>query len=1090
MRQNGRCLQLVWGLLCILPLLQTFTFAQITSATLTGIVSDSAGATIPGAQLRVQNTETGLTLSAETNSQGFYTIRELPPGSYSVAVDKAGFNRNVTTGVVLTVGQSATLNLSLQVGDAKETVTVVANAELINTTTAELGAVVTGNAISQLPLNGRDPSSLVFLTAGVTNLSQAGGLGNSGGTAAGFATETGASSSGGRKGTTSYLLDGAPNMDTFQGISAPFPNSDATQEFRVVSNNFDARYGNAAGAVVSIQTKTGDNSLHGGLFEFIRNNDLNAANYFSHKVDPLKRNQFGGYVGGPVLKNKLFFFGNYQATRAVQAATANVTYTPTQSMLKGDFSAVPVTLKAPFATVGGKPNQIDPKLFSPGAYLFATTALPLGQDPTTGKLTYTGPSTRTSYDEGTARLDYTINDKQRIFLRSFTDVMNSPSSALAGNALATQSSGIDKDYNEAFGHTWIISDSAVNNFTVFWSELYAGGGASPKDINGKDVCLSRYINIVDPACSIEGMNVSSGFFVNYFAVSGGTIRTTSGFSESFTKTKGNHVMTAGATLLKQFASENDLAYPAEPVVGFSNAWTGFGLADFLLGDVNTFLQGAGEISSVKGWQAGMFVQDVYRVRPNLTLTAGVRWDPNTPPASTGGRGAAFHPGQQSQRFPNAPLGMVFSGDNGVDDALMPTTYDYILPRLGVAWQPSFLKNTSVRGGFGLFVSPLSYSQYNHVADLAPYSPTFTLYANANTNQRISFDDPWASFAANGGKSPFPPFASLSYKPPTNSAFTLPVSLGSVFSNNFHLATTQSWNLSVEHQVKENIVLRAAYVGSEAYHLALNIDQNPGIKSVRSMYPSFGNILSVSTVGTGSYQSLQAGVEKRFSHGFQAQSNFTWSKNIDTASAGNPTYGYPLPNPFSLKYNRGISDLNNPFISVTNFVYTSPSLRGRNYLLKQALGSWEVSGIYTLQAGSPFGISGGSGNNNSGALQYGDRGDVVAGVPFNVKQGSRQHWLSAYMNHAAFTSNAPGTFGTSSRNMFRGPRVNTADATIAKDWRIVERYDLQFRWEMFNAFNHTSFGNPATDPTSSTFGQITGVGAIAPRLMQGALKLQF
>lgn len=1066
------------------------TRAQVTNATLTGVVSDSANAAIPAAQLVIQNVQTGLKVSATTNDQGVYATRDLPPGSYSVTVDKEGFRQSVTNGVTLTVGQMATLNISLQVGNVNQTVTVAGNAELINTTSAELGSVVNERAISQLPLNGRDPSSLVFLTAGVTNLAQASGLGFSGGTANGFPTETAASSTGGRHGSTYYLLDGAPNMDTYQGNAAPFPNADATQEFRVISNNFDARYWNASGAVVSIQTKSGDNHFHGGAFEFIRNNDLNAANYFSHTVDPLKRNQFGAFVGGPILRDRLFFFVNYQATRSFSTATANVAYTPTQAMLNGDFSAVPITLNAPFETVDGKPNQIDPSQFSPGALQMAKTALPLGQVASTGQLNYIGPATRLNYDEGTARLDYTINSRNRVFLRSFTNVMNGPAQNVKGNMLAALSSSIGKDYNEAFGHTWIIGPTAVNNLTLFWSEMFAGGSDAPQDINGQSVCLSRYINVQEPFCSIEGLNVTGGFFVNYYGIGGGTIRTTRGLSEAFTKVHGNQTLTVGGTVLQQYASENALAYPALPVVGFSNAWTGFGLADFLLGDVNTFLQGAGEISSVKGWQPGVFVQDVYRFKPNVTLTAGVRWDPNLPPASTGGRGAAFRPGEQSQRFPNAPLGEVFPGDPGVDDGLMPSTYRYVQPRVGLAWQPEFVSNLSVRAGFGMFVSPIAYSQYNHVADIAPFSPTFTLYANAATNQRISFDDPWATFAATGGTSPFPPFASLNYKPPTNSTFALPVSLGSVFDNNFRLPMTQSWNLSVEKQISANYVIRAAYVGSQSYHLPLNLDENPGVNNVRTTYPNFGNILEVATAGTASYHALQLGFEKRLSHGIQFQSNYTWSKNIDTASAGNPTYGYPLPNPYNIYFNRGISDLNNPYIWVSNFVYTSPSLHGSHKLLEETLGSWEVSSIYTIQGGPAFGIAGGDGNNNSGALEYGDRGNLVPGVPWEVHQGSRQHWLTAYMNKAAFTVNPAGTFGDTGRNFLRGPRVNSADAALAKNWQLERSLRLQFRWEMFNAFNHTSFGTPSDDPSTTTFGNITSVGAIPPRVMQGALKLIF
>ena len=337
----------------------TAASAQITNARLSGTVRDSSGAQIPGATLTITNLGTNQVRTLQSDARGEFADPSLAPGRYSVTVERTGFEKSVQTGVVLTVSQVATLNITLNPGSVSETVHVDAGAELINTTTAEISTVVDEHAISQLPLNGRDPSSLVFLSPGITNILDTGGGVLQGGFS--FPTETGGSANGGRQGSTYYLLDGVPNMDTYLLLAAPFPNADATQEFRVISNNFDARYGFSPGAVVTIQTKSGTNDFHGGVFEFLRNDKLNASNYFTGAVDSLKRNQFGGFLGGPVLRNKLFFFVNYQGTRSSSAAATNVTYTPTAAMLNGDFSAVPQTISAP----GFVNNRIDPSLFSP-----------------------------------------------------------------------------------------------------------------------------------------------------------------------------------------------------------------------------------------------------------------------------------------------------------------------------------------------------------------------------------------------------------------------------------------------------------------------------------------------------------------------------------------------------------------------------------------------------------------------------------------------------------------------------------------------------------------------------------------------------
>ena len=1112
-------------------------FGQGTSASLTGQVVDNSGSVVPGATVTATNTDTGLAQTATTNGEGIYLIAPLPPGHYKLTVEARGFERYVQTGVELSVNVNSTQNVALKTGSVQETVTVFENAELINTTTPELGTTVNEAAITQLPLNGRDPSSLVLLAPGTVGVVGQGGSGFGGqpGVQAGFSfpTETGASANGGRQGSTEYLLDGIPNMDNYMGITAPFPNADATQEFRVITNNFSALYGFAPGAVVSIETKSGGNSFHGGAFEFLRNKDLNASNgWFSNTEakDPLRRNQFGGYVGGPIKKDKLFFFINYQGTRADSAASNNFTATPTAAMLSGDFSAIPFNLctgvnnstppaGCPFATVGGKANQVNPALFNQAAVTITTTGLPVGGDAqnTPGGVFYPGAAVIQSYNEGTGRIDFNISPNQRLSLRSFVNDLIQPSEDIPGNILSVLNPSPWSEvfgermefYSEALSHTWTISPTAVNTVSVFWTQMSAHNAAAVKDSSGQNVCWSRYINVneLPGQCYMEGFTVGGGGagFNGGWTEPSQEVRKTYGVYDNFTKTFGKHVVSVGMNLQHQYAAEGT-QFPTTPILSFNGQYTGNGLADWLLGYLQSYEQGAGEIAVVRGWQPGFYGQDQFRIRPNLTITAGLRWDPNTTPAVAGGRGAAFVPGQQSTLFPNSPLGLVFPGDKGIGQGLMPNTYKaYFEPRLGVAWQPEFLPNTSIRAAFGSFTAPLMYSMYNHTADISPFSPTFTLLGGTGTP--LSLNDPWSQNTGTNFVSPFPPFAP--FKPPSDAAFATPFNIPAVFAQNFKLGVTESWNLSIEHQFGRNLVVRGAYVGSESYHQADVIDQNPGIcgtvlttptgqqcsngggNASRITFPNFFQILQENSNGTANYQAVQLGVEQHLNHGLQFQSNFTWSKTIDTISSGNVSFGPPLlPNPFDLRYNRGISALNVPFVWVSNLIYTSPALNDKNQLIRQVLGSWELSGIVTLQSGFPFTINGGNGSNNSDAQQGGDRGDIVPGQAFDVRQGGQANWLAHYFNAAAFAPNAVGTFGDSGKNMFQGPPIKTIDAGIAKNWTMFERYHLQFRWEMFNALNHPNFGNPDSNATDgNSFGQITSL-QLPMRVMQAGLKFTF
>jgi len=1060
----------------------------MSSAEMAGTVEDGKGAVIPGATMLIVSQDTGATRLIKSNGSGEFVAPALEPGHYRVTITARGFETFTAKDITLHVGAKVNFNFALRIGDVTETVTVTTSGELINATSAEISSVVNEHAITELPLNGRDPSTLVLLSPGTANvLNTGGGLFQS---IYSLPNETGASANGGRQGSTYYLLDGAPNMDTSLDLAMPFPNADATQEFRVVTNNFDAQYGSSPGAVVSIQTRSGSNNFHGGLFEFIRNNDLNAANYFTHAVDTLKRNQFGGELGGPILKNKLFFFYNYQGTHSVSNGASNSVYTPTAAMLKGDFSAVPQALGPPFASAGGKPNQVNPAILSKAAVTIAETGLPLGQNPASGQVNYASGITINQFNESTARVDYDLSSNRRFSLRTFENFFNQPPSDTNGNMLSVVLDQPMDFYNEALNHAWMINQSTFNVFSVFWTQFDGRGYAAVNDSNGQPMCLSRYIKVNEPRgqCYMEGLNVTNGFTVPY-AEPSQKLRTTVGVIESITSTVGRHTLSAGVDVFHHYVQVTS-QYPSEPIISFSGNYTGFGLADFLLGDVSNFTQGTILIQGENAWQIGPFIQDQFRLHPNLIITAGLRWDPDLAPPVLAGQGAAFHPGQQSRVFPNAPAGLVYPGDAGVNASLRPSGYTYFDPRIGVAWQPGWLHNTSLRAAFGLFQAPFLFSEYAHTPEVAPFDPVYTFPGSPGSP--VSFQDPYANYAGTNYTSPFPPFPLLN-KPPANSAVPVPVTVSAIFSNNFKLGITQTWNASIEHQIKSNLALHLAYVGSETYQQEEAIDQNPGIYAnggKRTTYPSFGGILTDFSNGTAPYNSLQVGIDQHLAYGLQLQSYFTWSKAIDLAAHADISIGFPeLGDPFDLRWNRGISAMNVPLNSITNFIYMTPSLDGSGSLVKSFLGSWQVSGIVTFQSGSPFSITGGSGN-NSGALQNGDRADFVPGQPLNVHRGSKTQWLKQYFNPLAFTANAPGTFGNTGKNILTGPAVATADLGIAKNWMLGGNVKLQFRWEAFNAFNHASFSTPVNSPTASNLGQITSISAIKPRVMQGSLKVTF
>lgn len=1062
--------------------------AQGGRANVNGTVTDPTGAVVPGAQVSARNLETGQVSTVTTTSEGSYALPFLPIGRYDISVTHPGFSTETRTGITLSADQSASVNFALKTGQVSTAVEVKAEAVELETTSGAISQVVDQKSIVELPLDGRNPAELVYVAPGAVNgatSTNAIGLPGSGSGFPNQGQETAASVNGSRMGGVYYMLDGVTHMDNYFQNANPFPNPDATQEFRVITNNFDAQYGYTSGAVVSIATRSGTNQWHGVGFEFLRNNVLNATDFFTHIADPLKRNQFGGSVGGPIKHDKLFVFGNYQATIEHIAIASSSDFVPNNNMLNGDFSQIPLQLHDPQG-VPYPNNQIPVSSFSPIS-LKLEQGLPKTSDPN-GNVVLTGRNQINNGQEFTVRSDYYFTDKQHISVRYFWDDFNRPAFNGNGNYLNSDRSALARSNNGDFDYTWSIRPNLVNDFRLGYNRINStttpglvqpdGKPLSPEALGANIPQLDQTISLL----AIGGTWISQTPVVQQ--------RHNWIINDTLSLNTGRHSITAGVNVMTQYSLE-EASWGADPQMFFSGNVTGNAFADFLLGDMNNFSQSGGEYNRLHGIQFATFAQDSIKLKPNLTVNLGVRWEPQSAPKYTQNKLPFFSPGQQSTRFPNAPAGLVYAGDSGVPDGGWNTDWTSIQPRISIAWQPSALPNTSIRAAFGIMSLPYDYSTYNHMGTTAPFSPGYSINYNQVGSCVLNIADPYACYAPTGYKSPFPPFSGPNFNPPSSVGFVIPVSIGAAFTPGFKMPRDQTWNFSIEHTINDYL-FRVAYIGYQMYHLPVQEQLSPALFSTggaTTLLPNFSNVQGYVSWNTQSYNALQLSAEKHFSRGFQFISNFGWSKNLDSSSVATAANVGPVGNPYDLRWNRGLSDLSVPLIWNNTVVYQSPALRGLGRVGSFLLGNWQVSAIWVLHSGLPFSINGPNGGNNSEANIGGDRADSVSGASLNQHQGSKSQWLSQYFNTAAFTANAPGTFGSSPKNLLTGPGFNNLDLGFSKNFPFRERYRLQFRWEMFNAMNRTWFSIPDNSLGDGAFGRITSDNN-SPRLMQAALKLYF
>jgi hypothetical protein len=1073
---RGRLARTAFSILIILGLLvpSTLLAQLVPTATLTGAVTDSTGAVIPSATVQIINTATGVAQGTTSDAQGRFLFSFLQVGAYQLNVSAKGFNKYQQTGITLNVNAPATVNVRLAVQSATTEVVVNSNAEMIDAESSTLHQIVGQQYLENLPLNGRNAATLVTMAPGVVT-----SPGEYNDTYANSGNEVAYSVNGTYGDQVSYNLDGAPHEDLISNLNATFPNPDALAEFSVQTNNFDARFGGVGGAVVNIVTKSGTNKIHGAAFEYIRNGDLNAINYFATTQDLLKRNQFGGVVGGPILKDKLFYFASFQGTTINNVTEGSLAIVPTAAERQGVFTT---TIKNPATGQPFANNTISPSLFNP------LSAAMLADIPTTtatnGDLRYSRPSVTRNY-EGLAKLDYTLGRNQimgSLFFVNYTSLGWNGGGTLLNyglNQVQTTSEGKVSD-------TLTISPHLVNSFVADMLVLNSNQTtAAPFSIYdfGSTGIAEPAAKYLETGISVTGF---SGWGTGTSSPPGKWYQEAIDTSDLLNYVHGKSSLFVGAEYDPYLRFDSDTGYEEEPLYSFNGYASGNALADFLLGYVNTFTQTAGKAKYTRGHQFAAFGQEEWRITSKLNLNLGLRWEPFFPYTDPDkGQIGGYIAGAQSTRFPLAPPGMLFAGDSGFPSGGMYDNLGNFSPRLGAAYSLRAGSHpTELRGGIGMFYIQPFMVLWNNFVQNAPFSPSAVL-------DGVNFSNPYVSA---GQQDPFPPFAPVN--PTAATKFVTPITY-QFFNPHWHLGYVQAMNVTIEQQLAGNLLLRASYVGDRGVNLQDNNEQNPAIygpgatvantNNRRPLYPNFASMIEMNNAGFSHYNALQMTLEKRMSKGISFVANYTHAKMTDNQST-DVQLTLTNPDPFNPSFNNGLANEDVPNAFFFSGVAELPTLKSAPRFVRAIAGGWGLSGILTWANGEPFTILSGQDNSRSGVGL--DRADLVPGVgPYPSTPRSRTQEIAEYFNTAAFVVNALGTFGDSPRNPIRNPKYFDVDAGLQRTFPLTEKIRFKFRVEEFNATNHVNFSQPGNNVSApTTFGIITAAGD--PRILQLVGRLEF
>src|SRR6266446_98347 len=1101
--------------LAVAVFVSTQLLAQ-TSAGVNGVVLDSSGGLIADASVSVTNLDTGAKRETTSNESGVYQFPLLQPGRYTIAARKQGFKQVTRDGVALELNQVAKIDFTMEAGAINETIEVKASAPLLESNTSSLGQVIETKAVSDLPLNGRNFAQLAILGPGVVGVGYAAsGTIGSGSRPDDMRPGTELFSNGNREQSNNFMLDGVDNNFRRNGLITLRPSVEAVREFKIQTNLFQAEQGRNPGATVNVITKSGSNAFHGSAYEFFRNTQLDAKNFFAKAGSPkaqYQQNQFGGSLGGPIRHDKLFFFADYEGYRKRQGTFASVNTVPTVPMRDGDFSAVrpifnPFTVRTAAGTASGYtrdpfPNSTIPKnLFDPVTGR-VVQAYPLPENSSLTSNQITNPVQGQFWDQGDIRVDYTLDQNTTVFGRfSQQNTLTLPPSTFGLRTIPGLSVPVGLGNSTTYaGTNTLVAHHAVIAATHVFSPTFIGDarfGYGRFNLHALKDGAEPGANLGD---KLGVKNANQGPFSyglpifspsSYTGIGGPaalpTIRLENTFNPniSFTTIRGAHTLRFGTNIVRRQiidfqTNQGDGLFSFDPTFTSdpnNTGKTGDSMASFLLGTPSGISQDTLLVwPGIRTMEIGSYVQDDWKVNARLTLNLGLRYEYTPPPVEAHDQWATL----------NLVTGkLLIAGVNSDRRVGVQNDGNNWAPRFGFAYQ--LRPHTVVRGGFGIFYNTQGNgSALFRLHRQLPFGPSYS----ATVDQ----------FSANPTRvqDGLPPI-------PRVDASTLignPSGNFNVVPPNYKTGYAQQGNFGIEQEIpKLNFVLKAAYVTNLARQVDANFnintpDPGPGTpqsrRPLRNILPNVVNATYGDTSGKANYHSLQVTAERRFTKGLSWLGSYTYSHSIDNV----PTQqggGQEGPVPQDIRYrflDRGSSSFDIRHRTTQSFIYDLPFGKDRHFAIANPLGNaifggWQVNGILTLQGGLPFTPTLATSVSNSG----GSRPDRLATGELSNPTIAR--WFDTSFNApgAAWATPRQYTYGNGGRNILRGPHRTHLDCSIFKEVPVAERYRVQFRGEFFNAFNHPQFDLPNPTIGSAAAGVISSIVG-PPRDIQLSLRLMF
>ena len=1105
----------------IVMMAASFVLAQAgATGQITGVVRDESGGVLPGVDVTATQTDTGFKRTAISDSNGLYTLPALPTGPYRIDAMLSGFKAFQRAGVTLQVNGNPSIPITLSLGALSETVSVTGAAPLVETRNMGVGQVMDNERINQLPLNGRNTAELVqYAPAAVPAPAMNANARAFNGTQGGLAFSV----AGSQPNAVGYLLDGAPHNNPYNNLNLPLPFPDALQEFKVETSALTAQNGVHAGAAVNAVSKSGTNQTHGNVFEYARDHRFNATNPFNavkngkRQDDGLNRNQYGGTIGGPIIHDRLFYFGAYQGTRTRQTPSSSFAFVPTAAMMQGDFTAFAsaacnagraLALRAPFVN-----NQVSPSQFSPAARAI-TAKLPTTDDPC-GRVQY---STPTKIDESQAlgKVDFQLNTNQSLFGRYIaTTLVQPPPYDVSKNLLTTATGGTDNlAQSLTAGHNWVLSAKALNSFRFAFNRTAINRTNSdffgPQDVG---------INIYSYLPKYTTLSVTNGFSIGPGTQAAAVFYTNSyHFTDDVTKVSGPHEMAMGASLVR-WNTVNVANVRSAGNLTLDGSAVGAGLADFLLGRLTQLQQSAPNTLYAKETYLGLYGQDTWRASSRLTVNYGARWEPYFPQQLFNNQVynfdlTRFQQGVKSKVYVNAPAGVYYPGDEGFPgQSGFHKSWTNIGPRVGMSWDPTGTGRTSVRASYGRGFDFVSGGFYINEANAPPWG------------SEIRIQSP-----PGGLDNPFVGSGVTNFFPTQQASSTVPFSLfGSYISTQFNMKNPVSdlWNAVVERQIGSNWAASAGYIGSHTSHVwetqPLN-NGDPTVTSVvidgvvnncgdaslstfqscmnrilnnrRPLYMAnpavgqyYGPVDQFVTDGWQRYNGLLLSLTRRSARGVAMNANYTLS-HCYGAPAGNggtnsPNLGNGYNDPKNHALDNGNCDTDRRHAFTMTASVQSPNLSG--HALAPIVSGWRLAGSFRALSSPWLTVTTGTDralNGQAGTQRVNQISDNVAGnMSIDPANGGKR-----FLNPAAFAQPALGTLGTMQRNSIEGLGSRNLDLSLSRLFRIAGAQTVELRAEAFNALNWFQWQQPSVNLNSSTFGEITAAGD--PRIMQFAVKYGF